>query len=241
MGRGKSLSVGSATSRECMEETTCNRLQPRRHVGGKTQNTGKKQIKGPGRARNNRACPVCVLVKRMGIEGPEKGCASPECDSIPVSGARAQAGPPVSSRRRPQPSTARPYSPVDPVPPVPAGNASHAALHRSAPRGLPRLTSGGALDHREASVSVVSRSLFRDQARKRSRPVNSPARRTTKAGGSLAFPEERKPRAQRPVLGAMARLARTGGWVNRHLAVGGTQGPPVARNLLPIPGDPAFS
>lgn len=106
MGRGKSLSVGSATSRECMEETTCNRLQPRRHVGGKTQNTGKKQIKGPGRARNNRACPVCVLVKRMGIEGPEKGCASPECDSIPVSGARAQAGPPVSSRRRPQPGPA---------------------------------------------------------------------------------------------------------------------------------------
>lgn len=93
---------------------------------------------------------------------------------------------------------------VDPVPPVPAGNASHAALHRSAPRGLPRLTSGGALDHREASVSVVSRSLFRDQARKRPRPGNSPARRTTKAGGSLAFPEERKPRAQRPVLGAMA-------------------------------------
>lgn len=145
------------------------------------------------------------------------------------SGAGAKAGPPVSSRRRSQPCTARPHSPVDPVPPLPAGNASHAALHRSAPRDLPRPTSGDALDHREASVLVVSKSLRCNQARKRPRPGSSPARRTTKATGNLAFPEERKPRSKRPVLGAVAGRGRTGGWVKRHLAVGGTQAPPVTR------------
>lgn len=56
---------------------------------------------------------------------------------------------------------AQPHSPVAPEPPLPAGNAGHAALHQSAPRGLPRATSGDALDHREASISVVSSSLHR--------------------------------------------------------------------------------
>lgn len=86
-----------------------------------------------------------------------------------------------------------------------------------------------ALDHREASVSVVSRSLRSDhQARKLPRSGSSLASRTTKATGNPAFPEERKPQVERRILGAMAGRARTGGWVKRHLAVGSTQGPPVA-------------
>ncbi|MEJ1271643.1 hypothetical protein NN561_002484 [Cricetulus griseus] len=45
---------------------------------------------GSWEGRNNRACPVCVLVEPMGAEGtrsrgrtPEKGSASTEWDSIP--------------------------------------------------------------------------------------------------------------------------------------------------------------
>uniref|UniRef100_A0A8C6HID5 Uncharacterized protein n=1 Tax=Mus spicilegus TaxID=10103 RepID=A0A8C6HID5_MUSSI len=139
------------------------------------------------------------------------------------------------SRRRRRPSPARP-SPTHlrtPCrryrPETPATQLSTGPLLSAFPDPLP----GDALDHRETSVSVVSRSLRGDQARKRSGPGGSASGRTTKATGRLAFPEERNPRAERPILGAMARRARTGGWVQRHLAVGGTQGPPVARTSFP--------
>lgn len=141
--------------------------------------------------------------------------------------------PSQSAEAAAQPRTAQPHSPADPVPPLPAGNASHAALHRPALLGLPRPTSGGRSRPPGDSVSVVSRSLRGDQARKRSGPSGSASGRTTKATGRFAFPEERNLRAERPILGAMARRARTEGWVQRHLAVGGTQGPPVARTPFP--------
>lgn len=90
------------------------------------------------------------------------------------SGAGAQVGPPVTSWRRPQPSTARPHSPVDPVLPLPAGNASHAALHRVRSSRPSRTHFRGRSRPPGGSVSVVSRLLRRDQARKRPRLGNSP-------------------------------------------------------------------
>nr|BAB30515.1 unnamed protein product [Mus musculus] len=139
------------------------------------------------------------------------------------------------SRRRRRPSPARP-SPTHlrtPCrryrPETPATQLSTGPLFSAFPDPLP----GDALDHRETSVSVVSRSLRGDQARKRSGPSGSASGRTTKATGRFAFPEERNLRAERPILGAMARRARTEGWVQRHLAVGGTQGWPVAEDPFP--------
>lgn len=75
---------------------------------GKTQNTGKTRMKGPGRARTNRACPGCVLVKRLGAGGTREGMSESRMrlDSRAQklrrssgSGAGAQAGSPLSSRR----------------------------------------------------------------------------------------------------------------------------------------------
>lgn len=83
---------------------------------------------------------------------PEKGSASPQALRAGKRQRASGSVGPASSTVRGGPGPARPHSPEDPEPPLLAGNAGHAALHRSAPRGLPRATSGDALDHREASI-----------------------------------------------------------------------------------------